>query len=198
MQKAHQHYQQSWPIVQISAVQCVLFAILEFYVIFWNRLLPDVLVIRALCIFQETRLHQSTSSTKFTIDGHSGVLRIRPGESLDYELSRTHFVTVLAKVTQIPLFSEIDQLLCVDLSSRLLSCISEVQRTSQYQIISAVCLFQDGGGKYQGKYQVMTSTAIITINVLDTQDSPPVFVGTPYFGFVYEVSVPVSVTLFYI
>ncbi len=149
-------------------------------------------------IFQKTRLHQSTSSTKFTIDGHSGVLRIRPGESLDYELSRTHFVTVLAKVTQIPLFSEIDQLLCVDLSSRLLSCISEVQRTSQYQIISAVCLFQDGGGKYQGKYQVMTSTAIITINVLDTQDSPPVFVGTPYFGFVYEVSVPVSVTLFYI
>uniref|UniRef100_A0A8C1LCW9 Photoreceptor cadherin n=1 Tax=Cyprinus carpio TaxID=7962 RepID=A0A8C1LCW9_CYPCA len=51
---------------------------------------------------------------------------------------------------------------------------------------------QDGGGKYHGKYQVMTSTAIITINVLDTQDSPPVFVGTPYFGFVYEVSVPGS------
>ncbi|KAF4106210.1 hypothetical protein G5714_012200 [Onychostoma macrolepis] len=90
---------------------------------------------------------QSTPSTKFTIDGHSGVLRIRPGESLDYELSRTHFVTVVAK---------------------------------------------DGGGKYHGKYQVMTSTAIITINVLDTQDSPPVFVGTPYFGFVYEVSVPGS------
>uniref|UniRef100_A0A8C2EE69 Photoreceptor cadherin n=1 Tax=Cyprinus carpio TaxID=7962 RepID=A0A8C2EE69_CYPCA len=91
---------------------------------------------------------QSMPSTKFTIDGHSGVLRIRSGESLDYELSRTHFVTVVAK---------------------------------------------DGGGKYHGKYQVMTSTAIITINVLDTQDSPPVFVGTPYFGFVYEVSVPVIV-----
>ncbi|KAK9966046.1 hypothetical protein ABG768_005097 [Culter alburnus] len=87
------------------------------------------------------------SSSKFTIDGHSGVLRIRPGESLDYELSRTHFVTVVAK---------------------------------------------DGGGKYHGKYQVMTSTAIVTINVIDTQDSPPVFVGTPYFGFVYEVSVPGS------
>ncbi|XDV43898.1 hypothetical protein PO909_012287, partial [Leuciscus waleckii] len=87
------------------------------------------------------------SSSKFTIDGHSGVLRIRPGESLDYELARTHFVTVVAK---------------------------------------------DGGGKYHGKYQVMTSTAIVTINVLDTQDSPPVFVGTPYFGFVYEVSVPGS------
>uniref|UniRef100_A0A8C1MUP7 Photoreceptor cadherin n=1 Tax=Cyprinus carpio TaxID=7962 RepID=A0A8C1MUP7_CYPCA len=90
---------------------------------------------------------QSTPSTKFTIDGHSGVLRIRAGESLDYELSRTHFVTVVAK---------------------------------------------DGGGKYHGKYQVMTSTAIITINVLDTQDSPPLFVGTPYFGYVYEVSVPGS------
>uniref|UniRef100_A0A672KWM9 Photoreceptor cadherin n=1 Tax=Sinocyclocheilus grahami TaxID=75366 RepID=A0A672KWM9_SINGR len=90
---------------------------------------------------------QSTPSTKFTIDGHSGALRIRSGESLDYEVSRTHFVTVVAK---------------------------------------------DGGGKYHGKYQVMTSTAIITINVLDTQDSPPVFVATPYFGFVYEVSVPVS------
>ncbi|XP_051769592.1 cadherin-related family member 1 isoform X2 [Ctenopharyngodon idella] len=87
------------------------------------------------------------SSSKFTIDGHSGVLRIRPGESLDYELSRTHFVTVVAK---------------------------------------------DGGGKYHGKSQVMTSTAIVTINVIDTQDSPPVFVGTPYFGFVYEVSVPGS------
>lgn len=44
----------------------------------------------------------------------------------------------------------------------------------------------------------MTSTAIVTINVLDTQDSSPVFVGTPYFGFVYEVSVPVSMTLFHI
>ncbi|XP_067285434.1 cadherin-related family member 1a isoform X2 [Pseudorasbora parva] len=87
------------------------------------------------------------SSSKFSIDGHSGVLRIRPGESLDYELARTHYVTVVAK---------------------------------------------DGGGRFHGKYQVMTSTAIVTINVLDTQDSPPVFVGTPYFGFVYEVSVPGS------
>lgn len=38
----------------------------------------------------------------------------------------------------------------------------------------------------------MSSTATITINVLDSQDSPPTFVGTPYFGYVYEVSVPVS------
>lgn len=90
---------------------------------------------------------QSELNNKFTIDGHNGVLRIKLGESLDYELSRTHFVTVIAK---------------------------------------------DGGGKYNGKYHVLTSTAIITINVLDTQDSPPVFVGIPYFGFVYEVSVPGS------
>ncbi|XP_066522734.1 cadherin-related family member 1 isoform X2 [Hoplias malabaricus] len=90
---------------------------------------------------------QTTPNTRFTIDGHSGVLRIKPGEYLDYETSRTHFVTVVAK---------------------------------------------DGGGKYNGKHQVMTSSATITINVLDAQDSPPTFVGTPYFGYVYEVSVPGS------
>ncbi len=50
---------------------------------------------------------------------------------------------------------------------------------------------QDGGGKYKGKHQVLTSTATITINVLDAQDMPPSFIGTPYFGYVYEVSVPV-------
>lgn len=79
-------------------------------------------------LFQETYLHQlsfrlqSTPSTKFTIDGHSGVLRIRAGESLDYELSRTHFVTVVAKVNnrlnhvKSPLSCEIDELVCIDLS----------------------------------------------------------------------------------
>uniref|UniRef100_A0A8B9K6V0 Cadherin-related family member 1 n=1 Tax=Astyanax mexicanus TaxID=7994 RepID=A0A8B9K6V0_ASTMX len=86
-------------------------------------------------------------NTKFTIDGHSGVLRIKPGEFLDYETSKTHFVTVVAK---------------------------------------------DGGGKYNGQHQVMSSSATVTINVLDAQDSPPTFVGTPYFGYVYEVSVPGS------
>lgn len=55
------------------------------------------------------------------------------------------------------------------------------------------CSFsQDGGGKYKGKHQVLTSTATITINLIDAQDMPPSFIGTPYFGYVYEVSVPVS------
>lgn len=54
---------------------------------------------------------------------------------------------------------------------------------------------QDGGGKYKGKHQVLTSTATITINVIDAQDMPPTFIGTPYFGYVYEVSVPVSSSL---
>lgn len=54
---------------------------------------------------------------------------------------------------------------------------------------------QDGGGKYKGKHQVLTSTATITINLIDAQDMPPSFVGTPYFGYVYEVSVPVSLLL---
>lgn len=51
---------------------------------------------------------------------------------------------------------------------------------------------QDGGGKFKGKHQVLTSTATITVNLIDAQDMPPSFVGTPYFGYVYEVSVPVS------
>uniref|UniRef100_A0A4W6F2H8 Photoreceptor cadherin n=1 Tax=Lates calcarifer TaxID=8187 RepID=A0A4W6F2H8_LATCA len=84
---------------------------------------------------------------KFTIDGHSGILRVKPGETLDYETTPTHFVTVVAR---------------------------------------------DGGGKYKGKHQVLTSTATITINVIDAQDMPPSFIGTPYFGYIYEVSVPGS------
>uniref|UniRef100_A0A8C2AQI2 Photoreceptor cadherin n=1 Tax=Cyprinus carpio TaxID=7962 RepID=A0A8C2AQI2_CYPCA len=92
-------------------------------------------------------LQSSEPSTKFAIDHHSGVLRIKPGETLDYEKSRTHFITVVAK---------------------------------------------DGGGIYKGKQQVMSSSATLTINVIDTQDTPPVFVGTPYFGYVYEVSSPVT------
>uniref|UniRef100_A0A672YIN4 Cadherin related family member 1 n=1 Tax=Sphaeramia orbicularis TaxID=375764 RepID=A0A672YIN4_9TELE len=84
---------------------------------------------------------------QFTIDGHSGILRVKPGETLDYETTPTHFVTVVAK---------------------------------------------DGGGKYKGRHQVMTSTATITVNVMDAQDMPPSFVGTPYFGYIYEVSVPGS------
>ncbi|KAM6964160.1 cadherin-related family member 1a-like isoform 1-T1 [Tautogolabrus adspersus] len=90
---------------------------------------------------------QTSPLAKFTIDGNSGILRVKPGETLDYETTPTHFVTVVAK---------------------------------------------DGGGKYKGKHQVLTSTATITINVIDTQDMPPSFIGTPYFGYVYEVSVPGS------
>nr|XP_043869729.1 cadherin-related family member 1-like isoform X3 [Solea senegalensis] len=90
---------------------------------------------------------QTSSFAKFIIDGHSGILRVKPGETLDYETTPTHFVTVVAK---------------------------------------------DGGGKYKGKHQVLTSTATITVNVIDAQDMPPSFIGTPYFGYVYEVSVPGS------
>ncbi|XP_074519302.1 cadherin-related family member 1a isoform X1 [Halichoeres trimaculatus] len=90
---------------------------------------------------------QTSAVSRFTIDGHSGILRVKPGETLDYETTPTHFVTVVAK---------------------------------------------DGGGKYKGKHQVLTSTATITINVIDAQDMPPSFIGTPYFGYVYEVSLPGS------
>lgn len=55
-----------------------------------------------------TRLHgpfcpsllQNPHSTKFTLDHHSGVLRLRARSSLDYEKARTHFITVVAKVTE--------------------------------------------------------------------------------------------------
>lgn len=43
-------------------------------------------------------LYQTSPFSKFTIDGHSGILRIKPGETLDFETTPTHFVTVVAKV----------------------------------------------------------------------------------------------------
>lgn len=76
----------------------------------------------------------------------------------------------------------------------MLYCISKYKT----MIISLKCelcgllVSQDGGGKYKGRHQVLSSTATITINVIDAQDMPPSFIGTPYFGYIYEVSVPVS------
>ncbi|XP_034408393.1 cadherin-related family member 1 [Cyclopterus lumpus] len=90
---------------------------------------------------------QNPQSTLFAVDRHSGVLRIKSGEMLDYEKTKTHFVTVIVK---------------------------------------------DGGGNLNGKEQFMSSSATLTINVIDAQDTPPSFIGTPYFGYVYEISVPGS------
>ncbi|KFW85647.1 Cadherin-related family member 1 [Manacus vitellinus] len=84
---------------------------------------------------------QNIHSNKFTIDRHSGVLRIKTGVTLDYEKSRTHFVVVVAK---------------------------------------------DGGGKLRGDNKVFSATTTVTINVEDVQDTPPMFIGTPYYGYVYE------------
>lgn len=39
-------------------------------------------------------------STKFAVDRHSGVLRLRAGTTLDYEKARAHFITVVAKVIE--------------------------------------------------------------------------------------------------
>ncbi|XP_072293016.1 cadherin-related family member 1a isoform X2 [Eucyclogobius newberryi] len=90
---------------------------------------------------------QNPLSSLFTIDRYSGILKIKSGETLDYEKSKTHFVTVIAK---------------------------------------------DGGGNYKGKEQFLSSSATLTINVIDAQDTPPIFIGTPYFGYVYEVTSPGS------
>lgn len=62
----------------------------------------------------------------------------------------------------------------------------------KYELRCGLLVSQDGGGKYKGRHQVLSSTATITINVIDAQDMPPSFIGTPYFGYIYEVSVPVS------
>ncbi|XP_017283435.1 cadherin-related family member 1 isoform X2 [Kryptolebias marmoratus] len=86
-------------------------------------------------------------SNLFAIDRHSGVLRIKSGETLDYEKTKTHFVIVIAK---------------------------------------------DGGGNFNGKEQFLSSSSTLTINMIDAQDTPPSFIGTPYFGYVYEVSKPGS------
>uniref|UniRef100_A0A674NB15 Photoreceptor cadherin n=1 Tax=Takifugu rubripes TaxID=31033 RepID=A0A674NB15_TAKRU len=90
---------------------------------------------------------QNPQSTLFTIDRHSGVVRIKAGEMLDYEKTKAHFVTVIVR---------------------------------------------DGGGNFNGREQFLSSSSTLTINVIDAQDTPPVFIGTPYFGYVYEISVPGS------
>ncbi|XP_037347229.1 cadherin-related family member 1-like, partial [Talpa occidentalis] len=89
-------------------------------------------------------------STKFAMDRHSGVLRLRAGTTLDYEKARAHFITVVAK---------------------------------------------DGGGKLRGADVVFSAITTVTVNVEDMQDMAPVFVGTPYYGYVYEDSLPDSEVL---
>lgn len=39
---------------------------------------------------------------------------------------------------------------------------------------------------------VFSATTTVTINVEDVQDTAPFFVGTPYYGYVYEDTLPVS------
>ncbi|XP_076787612.1 cadherin-related family member 1 isoform X5 [Arvicanthis niloticus] len=93
---------------------------------------------------------QNLHSSKFTIDRHSGVLRLQAGATLDYEKSRAHFITVVAK---------------------------------------------DGGGRLRGADVVFSTTTTVTINVEDVQDMAPIFVGTPYYGYVYEDTLPGSEVL---
>uniref|UniRef100_A0A667HQS5 Cadherin-related family member 1 n=1 Tax=Lynx canadensis TaxID=61383 RepID=A0A667HQS5_LYNCA len=93
---------------------------------------------------------QNMHTTKFAMDRHSGVLRLRAGATLDYEKAQAHFVTVVAK---------------------------------------------DGGGRLRGADVVFSATTTVTVNVEDVQDMAPVFVGTPYYGYVYEDTLPGSEVL---
>ncbi|XP_021059229.1 cadherin-related family member 1 [Mus pahari] len=93
---------------------------------------------------------QNLHSSKFSVDRHSGVLRLQAGATLDYEKSRAHYITVVAK---------------------------------------------DGGGRLRGADIVFSATTTVTINVEDVQDTAPIFVGTPYYGYVYEDTVAGSEVL---
>ncbi|XP_065750515.1 cadherin-related family member 1 [Phocoena phocoena] len=89
-------------------------------------------------------------STKFSVDRHSGVLRLQAGATLDYEKAPAHFIAVVAK---------------------------------------------DGGGRLRGASVVLSATTTVTVNVEDVQDMAPVFVGTPYYGYVYQDTLPGSEVL---
>lgn len=39
---------------------------------------------------------------------------------------------------------------------------------------------------------VLSATTTVTVNVEDVQDMAPIFVGTPYYGYVYEDTLPVG------
>ncbi|XP_045732192.2 cadherin-related family member 1 [Mirounga angustirostris] len=54
---------------------------------------------------------------------------------------------------------------------------------------------KDGGGKLRGADVVFSATTTVTVNVEDVQDMAPVFVGTPYYGYVYEDTLPGSEVL---
>lgn len=40
---------------------------------------------------------------------------------------------------------------------------------------------------------MFSATTTVTVNVDDVQDTPPMFIGTPYYGYVYEDTLAVSV-----
>nr|XP_017834448.3 cadherin-related family member 1 isoform X5 [Callithrix jacchus] len=60
---------------------------------------------------------------------------------------------------------------------------------------SVTYFLQDGGGRLHGADVVFSATTTVTVNVEDVQDMAPVFVGTPYYGYVYEDTLPGSEVL---
>ncbi|XP_060142110.1 cadherin-related family member 1 isoform X3 [Globicephala melas] len=60
---------------------------------------------------------------------------------------------------------------------------------------SVTYFLKDGGGRLRGASVVLSATTTVTVNVEDVQDMAPVFVGTPYYGYVYEDTLPGSEVL---
>ncbi|XP_032465022.1 cadherin-related family member 1 isoform X7 [Phocoena sinus] len=60
---------------------------------------------------------------------------------------------------------------------------------------SVTYFLKDGGGRLRGASVVLSATTTVTVNVEDVQDMAPVFVGTPYYGYVYQDTLPGSEVL---
>ena len=88
--------QQSDPFLVRSHVSGSQWGLQAFFFFNWCDLKCAFKILLLSC-----SLFQNPQPALFAIDRHSGVLRIKSGEMLDYEKTKTHFVTVVAKVKDV-------------------------------------------------------------------------------------------------
>ncbi|KAM5241405.1 cadherin-related family member 1 isoform 4-T4 [Hipposideros larvatus] len=134
---------------------------------------------------------ENTQSTKFTMDRHNGVLRLRPGTTLDYEKARAHFVTVVAKGSEVltvvamdgdrgkpnhilySLMSESDGAFEINETSGAISITqspAQLQR-EVYELYVQVTEVSSAGSP------AAQAMAPVTIRIVDLNNHPPTFYG---------------------
>lgn len=91
-------YAAIWPLVMILHVSSCKWGLGVSAPGFYSCDLKCVSVCAFKILLLSCSLLQNSQTTLFAIDRHSGVLRIKSGETLDYEKTKTHFITVFAKV----------------------------------------------------------------------------------------------------